>query len=94
MRSNGGLGLMLTQAALCLVLIATGVDLVRAHGELTQALERQRQNDALITRIDGQLDSLARGTQQLADGGNAHAAQIIAALAQNGVHINTRPHGR
>ena len=94
MRSNDGLGLILTQAALCLILIATGVDLFRAHGELTQALAHQQQNDALIARIDGQLDALARGTQTLAQGGNAHAAQIIATLAQNGVRINARPHGR
>ena len=52
MRSNNTLGILLTQAALCLVLIASAADLFRAHGELSQTLARQRQSDALIARID------------------------------------------
>lgn len=91
---RSGLGLLLTQLALCLVLIASAVDAVRAHGELTQTIARQQANAPLIGRVDAQLDALARGTQQLAQQGNPHAAQIVATLAQNGVRINARGAGR
>lgn len=90
MRLNGTFGLLLSQAALCIVLVASGIDVIRAHGDLSRTIAQQRENDVLAGKIDSQLDSLARGTQELADGGNAHAAAIVATLAQNGVRINAR----
>ena len=94
MRSNGRLGILLTQGALALVLIASAIDVVRAHGELSTALVRQKPNDELIGRIDAQLDALARGTQALATQGNANAQKIVAALAQSGVRINAKQGAR
>lgn len=88
MRQDGRLGILLSQAALCLVLIASTVDVIRVHGELTDTLARQGQNNELIGKIDAQLDALARGTRTLAQQGDANATAITATLASSGVHIN------
>ena len=81
-------GLVLTQIAFCIVLVASLVDVANAHAQLDATLKQQQTNDELVAKIDGQLDALARGTQQLAQQGNANAAKIVTALAQGGVHIN------
>lgn len=91
MRSDGRLGLLLSQVALCLVLIASAVDVLRTHANLEETIARQKENNELIGKVDAQLDALARGTQALAQQGNANAAAITATLASNGVHINARP---
>ena len=82
------LGVTLSQAALCIVLIASTVDAFRAQARLSATLTEQGRNDDLIGRIDHQLDALARGTQALAQQGNANAARVVAELARTGVHIN------
>lgn len=94
MRPDDKFGLLLSQAALCLVLIASAVDVLRVHADLGQTLARQGENTELIGKIDAQLDALARGTQALAQAGNANAAAITATLAGSGVHINARPSHR
>ena len=91
MREDGRFGILLSQAALCLVLIASAADVVRTHGDLSDTLARQDKNNALIGKIDAQLDALARGTAALAQGGDANAAAITATLAASGVHINAGP---
>lgn len=85
------LALLLTQLAFVVLLVNEIVQLSAANGKLSDMIERQSANDAAIKRIDQQLDSLARGTQRLAQNGNPRAAAIIAQLAQNGVHINAKP---
>ena len=94
MRQDGRLGILLSQAALCLVLIASAVDILRVHGDLADTLLRQQKNNELIGKIDAQLDALARGTQRLAQGGDANAAAITATLAASGIHINAGSAGR
>ncbi len=84
-------GLVLTQVAFCIVLVASLVDAISAHAQLSATLQQQHASDELVGRIDAQLDALARGTQQLAQQGNANATKIVDALAQSGVHINA-PH--
>lgn len=88
MRSDPRLGILLSQLALCIVLIASVVDAIRAHSQLSTALAQQRPNEELIAKIDSQLDALARGTQRLAQQGNPNASKIVATLEQSGVHIN------
>ncbi|WP_174291875.1 hypothetical protein [Sphingomonas bacterium] len=88
MRQDGRFGILLSQAALCLVLIASAVDQLRVHGDLADSVARQQKNNELIGKIDNQLDALARGTQALAQSGDANAAAVTATLAASGVHIN------
>lgn len=88
MRARLRLGLVGSQLALCLVLGASVFDAFGAHEQLAATLTQQHRNDALIAKIDSQLDSLARGTQQLAQQGNPNAARIVASLSQSGIHIN------
>ncbi|WP_186728737.1 hypothetical protein [Sphingomonas panacisoli] len=66
------------------------VQLWAANGKLSQAISQQAGNDETIKRINAQLDSLARGTQRLAQGGNANAQKIVDQLAANGVQINAK----
>ena len=94
MQSQARLGILLSQLALCIVLVGSAFDALRVHGELSQALVRQKQNDEVIAKIETQLDALARGTQQLAQRGNAHAAAVVAALEQNGIRINPQQPAR
>ena len=85
------LALLLTQLAFAVLLVNEIVQLATANAKLSDVIAHQSANDATIKRIDQQLDSLARGTQRLAQNGDPQAAAIIAQLGQNGVHINAKP---
>lgn len=82
-----GLGVLLGLVALCILLGANLAQVVATHSSLQQVLVHQKENEPTIAKIDAQLDALASGTQRLAAGGNANAAKIIAALAENGIQV-------
>lgn len=73
--------------ALCLVLSSNLSDLARAKTQLTQLISRQETTLKTTEKAEGQLDSMARGVQQLAASGNPNAQKIVAVLQANGVHI-------
>ena len=81
------LGVALTAAALCLVLASNLADLAHGKDQLNQLLARQETTLKTTARAESQLDALARGVQQLADGGNANAQKIVSSLQATGVHI-------
>lgn len=81
-------GASLTAIALIILLVANLVGLVRGRGELADARAGQEAMIAQGTKIESQLEGLARDTQALADSGNPNARKIVEILAQNGVNIN------
>ena len=81
------IGVVLTTAALSLVLTSNLTDLARGKDQLNQLIARQNTTLKVTAKAEGQLDSLARGVQQLADSGNPNAQKIVAVLQANGVHI-------
>ena len=80
-------GLALTSLALSLVLISNLADLARGKDQLGQLIARQETTLKTTGKAEAQLDSLARGVQQLASGGNPNAQKIVSLLQANGVHI-------
>ena len=80
-------GLALTSIALSLVLISNLTDLARGKDQLNQLIARQETTLKTTGKAEAQLDSLARGLQQLAGGGNPNAQKIVALLQANGVRI-------
>lgn len=89
--SDRRFGLLLTQLALAVLLVNELVQLWQANGKLSQTIEQQAGNDDTVKRINTQLDSLARGTQRLAQSGNANAQKVVDQLAASGVQINAKP---
>ena len=81
------IGVALTAIALCLVLASNLTDLARGKDQLNQLITRQETTLKATGKAEAQLDSLARGVQQLATGGDANAQKIVAILQTNGVHI-------
>ncbi len=74
--------------ALCLVLGSSLFDLQRASTTLTGVDRDQTTALAASHKGEDQLNALAKGTQQLADGGNANALAVVLALQRAGVRIN------
>ncbi len=83
-------GAICTAAALALVLASNLIDIGRFHASLIEARKQQAASLAAATRVETQLDALAKGTQALADGGNANARAILVTLRQNGVRIHAK----
>jgi len=79
---------ILLALTLIIVLGSSLLDLHRANDSLTKLDKEQTTSMVTANRPEAQLNALARGVQQLADGGNANAAAIVATLQANGVHIN------
>ena len=84
-----GLGVLFGLVALCILLGANLTQVISTHGSLQQVLQRQKDGEPTIAKIDSQLDALASGTQRLAADGNANAAKIIATLAENGIQVKS-----
>lgn len=84
------LGTLLTAAALCVVLGSNVAQLRHGQSSLETIVINQRTALANATKAETQLDALAKGTQALANGGNANAAKIVAVLQANGIRINAR----
>ena len=89
MVKSGNLATTLTAAALCIVLTSVAIDLGGARSNLQKSVEAQKTALANAKKVETQLDALAKGVNQLAQGGNANAKRIIAVLQQNGVNIKT-----
>jgi len=85
---RGNIGVICTAAALVLLLTSSLVDIGRFHTALTAAKTEQTAAVATSARAEAQLDALAKGTQALADGGNANARAILGVLRANGIQIN------
>ena len=85
---RGNIGVICTAAALVLLLASSLVDIGRFHTALTAAKTEQTAAVATSARAEAQLDALAKGTQALADGGNANARAILGVLGANGIQIN------
>lgn len=89
-RGAGGVFLPVLLVTLAL-LVWFGFQSVQLIAERSQA-DGLHANQAPVfqnaQRMRRQLDTLAAGTQRLADGGNANAQAIIAALRQRGITIN------
>lgn len=88
------IALLLTQLAFAVLLVNELVQLSSANDKLSAVIAQQGNSDAIVARINTQLDQLARGTQQLAQRGNPQATKIVAQLAQNGVRIDAKVNGR
>ncbi len=84
------LGTLLTAAALCVVLGSNVTQLRHGQSSLETIVINQRTALANATKAETQLDALAKGTQALANGGNANAVKIVAVLQANGIRINAR----
>lgn len=76
--------------SLCLVLASFLIDAQRANSALSKIDKAQTEAVAGTRKAEAQLNSLARGVQALANGGNANAAAIVALLQRNGVRINAK----
>lgn len=87
----GQLGSVLAALALIIVLVSNLFDLNRFHASLQAARAQQTEALATTAKAEAQLDSLARGVQGLAAGGNTNAQAVMAVLASNGVRINAEP---
>lgn len=81
--------------SVCLVVVAfalwTGfqtTQLLRERGTLTAILASQEAPVQEATKLRTQLDSIARGTQELANQGNANAKTIVTELQKRGITIN------
>lgn len=85
---TASIGFLCTATAVVLLLGSNLVDIGRFHDALTKAQTQQEANLATVTRAEAQLDSLAKGTQALAEAGNPNAQAILGVLRQNGVQIN------
>jgi hypothetical protein len=79
----------------CLILIAfviwTGfqtTQFLREHGTLTTIRASQEAPVQEAAKLRAQLDSIARGTQELANQGNPNAKTIVAELQKRGITIN------
>ncbi len=90
MNISAQVGTLLTAVALCVVLGSNVAQLGHAHSDLETIIANQRVGLASATKAETQLDALAKGTQALANGGNANAARIVAILQANGVRISNR----
>lgn len=86
------IGVICTAAALVLLLVSSLVDIGRFHTSLTAAKAQQAVAIETSSRAEKQLDALAKGTQALADGGNANARAILGVLRANGVQVNANAH--
>jgi hypothetical protein len=81
--------------SVCLVVVAfflwTGfqtTQLLREHGTLKAIRASQEAPVQEATKLRTQLDSIARGTQELANQGNSNAKTIVAELQKRGITIN------
>ncbi|WP_375396579.1 hypothetical protein [uncultured Sphingomonas sp.] len=81
--------MLLGLVALCILLGANLTQVFATHSSLEQVIQRQKEGEPTIAKVDAQLDALASGTQRLAAGGNANAAKIITALAENGIQVKS-----
>lgn len=84
--------------AVCLVVVAfalwTGfqtTQLLREHGTLQAIRASQETAVQEAAKLRTQLDSIARGTQELANQGNQNAKTIVAELQKRGITINVPP---
>ena len=82
------LGMPMTAAAVLLILASNFVQLRHGHAELDANLASQSASLASGTRVERQLDALAKGTRALAQAGNPNAQRIVAILRDRGVSIN------
>lgn len=76
--------------SLCLVLGSFVIDSRRANSSLSKIDKDQTVALEAAGKAEGQLNSLARGVQALANGGNANAVAVVAVLQRNGVKINAK----
>lgn len=68
-----------------------GFQASQLYGERAQLASLRGGQDATYQnaqKMRAQLDSLASGTQKLADGGNKNAQAVVNALQQRGITIN------
>jgi hypothetical protein len=87
--SNGSGAVIAVATALCLVLGSSLIDIGRASEALQKVDQEQAAQIQVSRRAEAQLNSLAKGTQELAEAGNANALAIVATLQQNGIRINS-----
>ncbi|MEO7158886.1 MAG: hypothetical protein ABI039_15070 [Vicinamibacterales bacterium] len=87
MSSRNSLAIVMVTAALLLVLISSMIDLRQIHGDLESAIGNQKAARENSSKVEAQLDSLAKGLSQLAQTGNQNAQHIVGMLKQNGVDI-------
>lgn len=86
--ANGAWAVVALAVALCLAFGSSLIDLQRANIVLTNVEKEQVAAIGAAHRSEEQLNALARGTQQLADGGDPNALAVVNTLQRNGVHIN------
>jgi len=79
--------LLLTTAFFVMVAFQT-YQLVVDRIALTNVRAAQEQNVQQSLKVRQQLNAIANGVQQLANGGDANAQQIIEALRRNGITVN------
>ncbi len=79
----------LIAGSLSILLLSTLFDLWQIHTDLEATADRQRTMVDGNAKIETQLDTLAKGLNQLAQSGNVNAQHIVATLKQNGVNIKS-----
>ncbi len=80
----------LLAATLIVLLVSNLFETFAARGVLQKALQQQETALDTGTKIEGQLNKLAAGTQRLASSGNANAQRIVTVLKQNGINIKAQ----
>ncbi len=78
-------------AALSLLLVSNIIDQQRAVVRLQKLDKDQATTIASARKAEDQLNTLAKGVQSLASGGDANAAAIMAILQRNGIKIKGAP---
>jgi hypothetical protein len=81
------IAVLLLSAALCLFLWSDLADLASGQTQLKQLVASQATTLKATAKAEAQLDSIARGIQQLAAAGNPNAQKIVGVLHSNGVNI-------
>jgi hypothetical protein len=76
-------------AALSLILVSNIIDQQRAITRLEKLDKDQAMTVANGKKAEAQLNTLAKGVQTLATGGDANAAAVVAVLQRNGIKIKT-----
>jgi hypothetical protein len=76
-------------AALSLILVSNIIDQQRAMTRLEKLDKEQAMTIANAKKAEAQLNTLAKGVQTLAAGGDANAAAVVAVLQRNGIKIKT-----
>ena len=89
--ASGVVASLCLAAAFCLTLASSLTDQQRSIANLQKIQKEQIATTTAAHKAEDQLNTLAKGTQALANNGNANAAAVVAVLQRNGIKIKSNP---